>query len=342
VDLSEMLDRTTMNSLAGELPGPLSTEQIYVLEAKSAMMPPTAADLPNMPAPDAAAQTALLNKAFDYASKTYASLPSLGATKTTLRFQDNISAIASASGMSGGAQDSSVATGSGSLNSYVRYINSIETPVAMQGGAEKMPATKDKTPWGRNGQITLQSPDLSLSKVMSEAQASGHFSFVRWENVLGKPAAVFAFTVDKKKGHDDVNICCFPKVDQAGSAHFSSASTGSMNGGGGGGASGNFQTATEWNEFKTSAPYHGEIFVNADTGIVVRMITMVDFKKSDYVRQQDERVDYTPVTVGSQTLILPGRTVIQSEVIPQGDSGVGGNSTRHTYLVSEYKNYAVQ
>jgi len=58
IELSEELTRATMNSLVSYVPGPMSTEQIYVLEARSADLAPQASDLPAIPAPDAAAQRA--------------------------------------------------------------------------------------------------------------------------------------------------------------------------------------------------------------------------------------------------------------------------------------------
>ena len=97
VVLTEELTRSTMNSLGEYAPGPLTTEQIYVLEARSAVLAPPAADIPTTPAPDAAAQKALLDKVSDYSAKTYSQLPAITATKTTLRFQDNIEAVAASS-----------------------------------------------------------------------------------------------------------------------------------------------------------------------------------------------------------------------------------------------------
>ena len=67
------------------------------------MLPPPVADLPATPAPDAAAQKAILDKAVDYTTKTYTQLPHLTATKTTIRFQDNVGAIAAISGMHSGS-----------------------------------------------------------------------------------------------------------------------------------------------------------------------------------------------------------------------------------------------
>src|ERR1035438_7567759 len=103
VELNEELTNATMNGLSPLVPGAATLEQVYVLEAKSAVLPPPASDIPTTPAPDATAQKAILDKTMDYAAKTYAQLPTLMVNKTTIRFQDDISAMAVSSGMSGGA-----------------------------------------------------------------------------------------------------------------------------------------------------------------------------------------------------------------------------------------------
>ena len=333
VELTEELTRTMMNSLVDYVPGPLSTEQIYVLEARSAVLAPPAADLPSTPAPDAAAQKALLDKAIDYVNKTYAQLPSLTATKTTLRFQDNLTAVKSGSGMHSGAttDDPSLAMAA----QVFRYINAAETQVATANGAEKVDAGKDKGQWGANGQITLLGQGPVLSTVLQESQATGKLNWLRWEAVNGKTAAVFAFSVDKKKTHYAVNYCCFPDLEQTGLMHYSAPSQGNMNPQ----AKGNMQTNTSWKNFKTTVPYHGEIFVDPDTGIVVRLVTQAEFKTSDLVHQEDQRIDYGPVAVGDKKLVLPVKSVINTEVVPNGDSGAGKYSTRHTLFTAEYKNY---
>jgi len=193
VQLSEQLTRSTMNGLSGYAPGPMTTEQIYVLEAGSAVLAPPASDIPSTPAPDAAAQKALLDKAADYAAKTYAQLPAIAATKTMVRFQDNVEAPQSNSGLVGGAKE--VTTGSGFVNpsQFIHYIGSTESHVESANGMEKPPA-KDKTRWGANGQIALLGPEPNLPTVLREAQDSGALTWVRWETVNGKPAAVFSFS----------------------------------------------------------------------------------------------------------------------------------------------------
>ena len=177
------------------------------------------------------------------------------------------------------------------------------------------------------------------SQVFPEAQDSGTIKFLSWQTINGKPAAVFTFEVAKKKAHFPVNVCCFPDVSAAGKASFSSAAVGGLTGGGGG-ASGNFQTSTSWHPYKASVPYHGELFIDPDTGVVVRMITMADLKQTEVVHQVDTRIDYTPVPVDGKPLVIPTKTYLNTEVVPNGDSGSAGKFTvRRTLFATEYKNY---
>jgi hypothetical protein len=342
LQLSEQLTRDVMNSLSGYAPGPQTTEQIYVLEAGSAVLAPPSADVPSTPSLDAAAQKALMDKTNDYVAKTYSQVPAYTATKTTARFQDNVEAPQSSSGMVGSAKDASVgASFSSSPAQYIRYIGATESHIEASNGVEKPPVKEKGARWGANGQIALFGQEPNLPAVLREAQDSGGLTWVRWENVNGKPAAVFSFAVQKKKSHYAVDYCCFPDVTQAGMASFSSAALAGAQGGGGGGAKGNFQTATDWHDFKVNGlPYHGQLFIDPDSGIVVRMITIAEFKNSDVVYQEDQRIDYGPVTMGDKSLVLPVRKIVNTEVVPTGESGSAGKyTTRRTLLTSEYKDF---
>lgn len=341
VQLSEELTVSAMNGLVAYVPGKLTTEQIYVLEARSADLAPPPTDLPSTAAPDVAAQKAILAKAESYVTGVYMKLPELTATKTTLRFQDNVEAVVSSSGVKGSVTD--VVTGSGFTNPtyFIHYINSTESPVAIDGGAEKLPRTKDNIPWGANRMITVKEPDPSLGAVFQQVQAAGTLQWLRWEMVNGKQVAVFSFSVPKKRTHLAVSICCFPDVLQIGVARFYTATSAAVLGGSGngGGVTGNMQTNTNWNDFRTVAPYHGRLFIEPNTGIVVRMIVEPELKPAEVVHQMDTRVDYGPVKVGSSTLIVPVKTVLNTVVVPNGDSQAGSYTTRCTLFTSEYTDY---
>lgn len=343
LELTQELTTGKMNSLVGLLPGRLSTEQVYVLEAKSADLAPPDVDLPSTPAPDAGQQKRILSKASAYVTGTYDQLPALSATRISLRFQDNVEAVSSGSGLTSGATEVDTSASFSNPATFVHYINSTENEIESTHGVEKLPQEQNKIRWGANKMIALKMPDPNLGDVFNQAQAAGDLHWLRWELVAGKQVAVFAFTVPRKKSHIEVNVCCFPTVKQEGVATFyTSTSAPLLSGGtgnGGGGVTGNFQTTTDWHAYKSSAPFHGEFFIDPENGIVARMITEAELKPSDVVHYVDTRIDYAPISVGTTQLIVPVKTVIDTEVVPNGDSGAAGYTTRHTLFTSEYKNY---
>jgi hypothetical protein len=328
IELTEELTKSTIDSLASFVPGPLTTDQIYVLEARSAVLAPPAADLPSTPAPDAAAQKALLDKAVDYATKTYAQLPHLTATKTTFRFQDVPNPPNAANQ---GKPAGKTEPGSASGGTSIFYVGQTVTQVESQSGAEILSKVKDPTPWGVNGQIALLGQGPVLSTVVQQAQAAGKIAWLRWETVYGRQTAVFSFAVDKKKSHYAVNYCCFPNTDQA--------RLNMVNQNVQPGFSGNIQAVTDWSPFKATAPYHGELFVDAQTGIVVRLVTEAEFKPYETVHQENTCIDYGTVTVGGNPLVLPVRTLIATEVIPSGGESTGKRPTLRTLFTIEYKDF---
>ena len=321
VQMSEELTRDKMNDVAEFVPGQLSTEQLYVLEARSAMMPPPPAAIPPAAAPDAAAQKAILDKADDYAAKTYDQLPALTASKATRRFQDNVEAVAPASGKRPSA------TAEVSPYQFVHFLNSTSADIVSEHGIER-PAAKDKTVWGPNKMIGIQEPDPSLNEVYKEAKDAGSIKWLRWQMVAGTQVAVFAFDVPKKKSHLTVNICCFPNPSspsETGVARNTSDSVPAND--------------VIWHNYKSVLPYHGQFFIDPGAGTVVRMITQADLKSSEVVHQQDTRIDYSTVTVGGKPLVLPVKTVIDTEVVPNGDVSPGSTSERTTLFTAEYSNY---
>jgi hypothetical protein len=321
VELMEQLTHSTMNGLAANVPGPLTTEQLFVLEIRSAVLVPPAADVPDKPAPDAAAQKAILDKARAYASTTYAQLPPVSATKVTRRFQD------------GAQQESGSAKNNANLAAVVtpiRYTASDETEATFRNGAEQ-DAPSQKTVWGQNGMIALMGQEPVLSAVMEEAQAGGKISWLRWQRVFGETLAVFSFAVEKKKSHYALDYCCFPEVTQAGQM--------SLRGTESPGGAGNYQSQDQWKHWKTTAPYHGEIYINPDTGVVMRLVVQAELKGSDPVRVENQRIDYGPEKVGDKSLVVPVQVLIDTLEQPYPDSQTGRFIMRHTLFIRDYKGY---
>jgi len=343
VELGEQLTRAAMNNLLSALPGRNSTEQLYVLEARSATLDPPDSDMPSKPAPDGAAQSAILARAENYVEHTYAVLPGLLATRTTLRFQDHFEAVAASSGLVGSGSTTIDTSGFTSHASSIQFINSSAAPIEFVSGAEQPAREPDKTPWGANKMNAVQSPAPDLAAIFREARTSESLKWLRWENVNGKPAAVFSYSIPKKSSKFDVSVCCFPNIKQSGVARFYSSTTGSAiagkEAGAGGGVTGNMQSNTNWHPFKTTTPYHGRIFVDPDSGIVVRMIAEAELKPNDLVHQLDTRIDYGPVRLGAASVVAPVASYVNMVTVPGGDSGAGTYATRCTLLTSQYSDY---
>jgi hypothetical protein len=337
VELTEELTSITMNTFTDRIPGPLSTEQLYVLEARSAALPPPASDLPAAPAPDAATQQAMLAKATDFATKTYPQLPHLTATRLTGRFQDGVEAVHTYTGANHNLSQNDDPLWE-QTRLYVRLLGTHTDVIESENGVEKVPATKEKPQWGPNGQVASLGPALTLNTVVQEAMANGNPKFLRWEKVNDKQIAVYSFAIDKKKTHFAVNYCCFPNTDTAGLINYGSGA-GSSPSTGGGATGSNFQSVSDWKPFKANVGYHGEIFLDPDSGIVIRTITMASFKPSDFVHSETIRTDYAPRPVGDKTLIVPVRTFTISEVVPNGDSFAAHYSVRHQMVTQDYKDY---
>lgn len=344
VELSEQLTRGMMNALTKVAPGPLTTEQLFVLEARSATLAPPPSDLPDKPAPDGDAQKAILARADGYIARNYEAMPSLAAKKTTLRFQDNTNAIASSSGINSGAKDASTSSGMTGPRAFLHFINAESHPASVEHGVVRQSALKDSVRWGANGLVRIPEPDPDLPQTFREARSADAIQWSRWELIGGKAAAVFSFQVSRPISKLEVNVCCFPNVRQAGIARFYSSMTGPVLGaerGVGGGVAGNFQTNTDWNEFRSTVPYHGRFYIDPDSGTVLRMIVETEMKPSDVVHEMTTRIDYGQVKAGQGTFFAPVRSVVDLVVVPNGESGAGGYSTRTSLFNSEYSEYHV-
>jgi hypothetical protein len=334
VTLTEELSIATKDSLAGLTPGPHSTEQLFALEARSALLLPPAADLPATAAPDAAAQQAILAKAADYLSKYYSHLPHLTATKSVARFQDGVEGTHSDNSMhSSISANGNILRDQSSL--FVRLVSLKSEPTESDAGVEAYTAPKGKLPWGANGIVASIGPALPLNETFQEATTFGNPKFLRWESVNGKPAAVFSFSVEKKKSHYVINYCCFPDVDANSAIDYG------MSKGAPPPPSGldSAKSSADWKPFKANAAFQGTLFIDPDTGAIVRTITQVDFKGSELVRSEAQRTDYERIPVGDKSLVAVARTYTLATLTTGGENSIAKSPLRHTFVIQSYKDY---
>jgi hypothetical protein len=318
IELNEELTVSAANSLKSYLPGPHSSVQIEILKAQSAFLAPSATDLPTTPAPGAAAQQAILAKAADFASRVYVQNPHLSVTKTTLRFEDHVITTNSI-----GLHNTNMVLGP------IQLVDNQVDPVETDKGVEQPAGSRAKTKWGLNGEISEGEPGTNLGDLFLEASSSGKIGWLRWQMIDGRQTAVFSFAVEKEKSHFDMSYCCFPKTTTATNvASLSLVLT-----------AGAIQSVSTWEPFKMVVGYHGEFFINPDTGLVVRVITRAEMKPTDLVLREDRRIDYGPVVVAGKAYLLPRVSVTAMEAVPNGDNNTASRTTRHTFFLASYRNY---
>ena len=340
IDLTEELTPGAIDQLRSMNLGPETLEQIRILAVESALLPPPSAEVPATPPPDSAAQKAIIDRSITYLAE-FMHLPKLTADKTTVRYQNGPDYVYSS--------DGGTLTVRGDLgqkfspdNPYLKNLGEHTMAVELLGGVELRPAkVKSGDPSNRNGQISQGGPGPLLGVAFEDA-AKGRIQFARWETVEGKALAVFSFAVPKKQSHYEVNYCCFPKTESVGShmaAPVSSAGSGQLGAGSGiATAQGTYATNTTFDPFRTKVGYHGEFFIDPATGDVLRFIMQAEMKKSDFVSQEDTRVDYGSASVDGKPMLLPKASYVLTTVIPAGDSGQR-IAIRRTLFEVHYANY---
>jgi hypothetical protein len=336
LELTEQLTVPALNSLTKYEPGPETIVQLRVLALESALLPPPVTDLPDTPAPDPATQKAIMSRAIDYVAQDFSHLPRFTADKTTARYQNGEDFVRTSTGA--GSQMAHTDLGLTPSSQYMRYLGEHSTPVNFESGVELLRGKgKAQDPASQNGQISQGGTGPVLGLVLLDA-ARGQLGWLRWETVGGKQTAVFSFAVSKKQSHYQVNYCCFPKSEDVGS-HIGATPGGVATGPGGGQPSAaNYGVSTSFEPFKATVGYHGEIFVDPQTGAVVRLILQADLKPTDFVREEDTRIDYAPSDIGGKQYVVPVQSIVLTTVVPSGES-FQKLTTRRTLFDIKYSNY---
>jgi hypothetical protein len=172
------------------------------------------------------------------------------------------------------------------IRQYVRLMNTHSDTVEIDNGIEK-PGGKDTTPWGRNGLVNSMLPFLPLNLLTSEAVSSGNPKVPPLGNHQRPPDRRLRLRVDKKKSHYAINYCCFPDTSSVGNVLYNGSGSQPVN-------NGNLSTVSDWKPFNAKSGYHGELFLDPDSGVVLRTIVAAEFKQSDFVHYENIRIDYAP------------------------------------------------
>ena len=269
LELTERLTPARLEKLKAILPGEQSRQALLAVADASALFTLPGADIPSGVAPDAATQGHIMSLAADFVMATIPKLPNFLATRTTTRFQDMKVTYV--------FQEPTF-----EANQSFQFVDRISANLLYRDGQEVVETDRNKNArspapyqagsnnWGEFGMI--------LGVVMADV-LKGKLGWGHWERGAAGPVAVFRYAVAEGRSHRTVKYCCVMSGDGA------------------------------MHEFKTLAPYHGEIAVDPKTGTVFRLTVQSDLKPNHEISRADVVVEYGPVDIGGRSYICPLRSV---------------------------------
>ncbi len=273
LELTERLSRVRESELEKLLPGELSRQALRAIAAESQFREPPASEIPPQPVPDVAAQRAIMARAVTYVAKTIPQLPNFLATRLTENYEDTPLLAANASW-------------GGRMIPYepMHYFSTQTVEVSYQDGREMLSgAKKVSAPQASGtGLITLGVFGPILGRVLVDV-SKGQLKWSRWEQGADGVRAVFTYAVPKPMSHYEVIYCCV--AEQAGTL------------------------AANVHLFQKLEGYHGEMAVDAETGVIRRLTLEAEMKVDDPVVKANLMVEYGPVEIGGRTYTCPVRSV---------------------------------
>lgn len=324
MEMREELILPVLNSYSKFNLGPLTIEQLTILQYASELQPLSAPTEQVKPIPDETDRKAILDRMDSYVSNVFSHVPDILVTKGTARFSDApLSQI----------QDFRVSQGNGTLmggtirnvaGNYIRFHGITKVPMQVVDGVEKPISGKAGPANDPQGLIAWGQLGPILRTVVSDTGKRSTITWTRWDRINAIEVAVFDFNVDRKDSHYELNYCCFPNYDLSG-GHVGPA-----------------QTIVDWKPFKSSVSYHGQLYVEPRTGYVLRLILKADPKPSDFVHQETTRVDYVTQTIDGKNYLLPKNLVTLNNVVISGDGGGQSYTEVHSILATEYFDFKLR
>ena len=327
VELTEELTMQNISSYGHLQLGPITLEQLTILQYASEFQPLPSSASPDKPIPDAAEQKAILDRMGAYVNNIYSHLPDLTVTKTTARFSD-----APLSQIEDFREFRANETTMGdkmnkAVGNYISYHGNTRVAMQTDKGLEKPVAGKAGPANDPQGLVAWGQFGPLLRTAATESASGGKLTWARWDTVNNVQVAVFNFSIDRKKSHYVVNYCCFPNSETSSGSPGVIAAT---------------QVAVSWNPFKTMPAYHGEFYVEPKTGYVLRFFLRADTKASDFVHQEVTRVDYATEVLDGKPYMVPKNSVILNALVISGDGGGQRYTEVHSILATEYSGYKLR
>jgi hypothetical protein len=297
MELSEQLTEPTLDRITAELkPLKKTSQALQLLADQSAFLEPPSGEIPAKATPEMAEQVRLMQGAVNFASVTLERLPNFLATRTTHTF-DNSSVIATI--------DSSRNRLTADIGLHAGNIYSRQ--ITYRGGAEvnvdvRTRQGKEEKPGGRQLGITSSGEFGSLLLVaLGDSAKSRQVAWSHWEQTRAGLAAVFRFQVPREASHYTVDFCCVLSVAQPSPGGWNLLT----------------DKTVSFRPFHGEPGYHGYLYLDSDTGAVLRVTLEVDFDAPDAAARLGEWVEYGMVKIGERDYLCPVRSTAFTQLPPR-------------------------
>lgn len=268
LELTERLTTPRYRKLKAELPGEMSQQALKVLADASDFLPLPAGDLVLAPPPDMKELGQIVSRAADFAAQSIQKMPDFYATRTTAQFQDMRVTYTMDQPFVQVHQGFHLLEKSSATVLYRAGREVVQTGNG-KNRTSTVTSSSGLTTWGVFGPL--------LGVVMADV-LKGKVGWGHWEQGPAGPLAVFRYAVAEDQSGYTVRYCCFRS--QIG----------------------------QMKEFEAIPAYHGEIAVDAATGVVYRLVVRTDLDSSLPLERSEVAVEYGPVEIGGRTYICPVRS----------------------------------
>ena len=297
--LGEQLSSTTLKKMTASSPGPKTSEELRLLADQSAFLNLPPAEIPSNPTPDFPTQKAIMGRVVTYVTHALPTLPNFMATRVTDQFSD-LPPVSLQKGES--------------LQAGLYAVGSAHTPIAFHNGQESddpllLAAATEKTAGAKNAKSKRAvtsglaswgefGPILGLVLIDG---AKGKLGWQRWEQLDGKPVAVFQFSVGQSVSHYTLQYWRDVNGNVIGSRYGSAAV--SIGGGS------NVDDSGPPKLIRQITGYHGALTVDPETGTILKITIEADLASDSDLRQAAMTVEYGQVKIGEGNYICPTHSV---------------------------------
>ena len=221
--------------------------------------------------------------AMNFVSVTLGRIPNFLATRTTYTFDNSVFSMTPDASRAGFVARG-VLHANGEYSRQITYREGREVNVDTAANPGKEEKSGER-PYG----LTSFGEFGPLLQIVLTDSAKGKVVWSHWEQMRDGLAAVFQYVVPEEASHFTVDFCCVVSVapSPAGSRMPREASS---------------------RQFHGDPGYHGFLYLDSETGAVLRMTIEADFDGTGPTAQVGEWVEYGMVKIGEHEYQCPVRT----------------------------------